>query len=37
MRESPLNHKYTKVEDRGDLMVKGVTKPGQIVDIGDIL
>ena len=32
----PLNHKYTKVEDRADLMVKEVTKPGQIVEIGDI-
>ena len=37
MKESPLNHKYTKVEDRADLMVKEVTKPGQIVEIGDIL
>ena len=34
---NPLNHKYTKVEDRADLMVKEVTKPGQIVEIGDIL
>ena len=37
MKESPLNHKYTKVEDRADLMVKEVTKAGQIVEIGDIL
>ena len=36
MRESLLNHKYTKVEDRTDLMVKEVTKPGQIMEIGDI-
>ena len=27
MREGPLNHKYTKVEDRADLMDKEVTKP----------
>ena len=33
----PFKHKYTKVEDRADLMVKEVTKPGQIVEIGDIL
>ena len=37
MKESPFNYKYTKVEDRADLMVKEVTKPGQIVNIGDIL
>ena len=37
MREGPLNHKYTKVEDRTDLMVKEVIKPGQRVEIGDIL
>ena len=37
MKGSPLNHKYTKVEDRADLMVKEVTKLGQIVEIGDIL
>ena len=36
MKESLLNHKYTKVEDRTELMVKEVTKPGQIVEIGDI-
>ena len=36
MREGPLTHKYTKVEDRADLMVKEVTKPGQIVEIGGI-
>ena len=37
MKESPLSHRYTKVEDKADLMVKEVTKPGQIVDIGDTL
>ena len=37
MREGLLNHKYTKVEDRTELMVKEVTKPGQIMEIGDIL
>ena len=33
MKESLLNHKYTKVGDRADLIVKDVTKPGQIVEI----
>ena len=37
MKESPLSHKNTEVEDRADLIVKEVTKPGQIVEIGDIL
>ena len=37
MKESPLSHKYTKLEDRADLMVKEVTKPGQIVEMGDTL
>ena len=37
MKESPLNHKYTKVEDREDLMAKEVTKSGQIVEKGDTL
>ena len=32
-----LNHKYTKVEDRAELMVKKVTRPGQIVEIEGIL
>ena len=36
MREGLLNHKYTKAEDRTELMVKEVTKPGQIVEIEDI-
>ena len=37
MKGRSLNHNYTRVEDRADLMVKEVTKPGQIVIIGDIL
>ena len=37
MKESPLSHKYTKVEDRADLMVKEGTKPGQIMETGDIV
>ena len=37
MKENPLNHKYTKVEDRADLMFKEITKPGHIVEIGDIV
>ena len=37
MKENPLNQRYTEVEDRADLMVKEVTKPGQIVEIVDIL
>ena len=37
MKESPLSHKYTKVEDKVDLMVLEVTKPGQIMEIGDKL
>ena len=36
MKESLLNQKYTKVEDRTELMVKEVTKPGQIVEVEDI-
>ena len=36
MKESPLSHKYTKVEDKVDPMVKEDTKPGQIVETGDI-
>ena len=36
-KRSPLNHKYTKVEDRADLMVKEITKIGQIIEVGDIL
>ena len=36
MIESLLNHKYTKVEDRIDFITKEVTKPGHIVEIGDI-
>ena len=37
MKESPLSHKYTKVEDRADLMVKEGTKPGQIMETGGIV
>ena len=37
MKESPLSHRYIKVEDRADLMVMEATKPGQIVEIGDTL
>ena len=37
MKERPLSHKYTKVEDRADLMVKEGTKPGQIMETGDIV
>ena len=37
MKESPLSHNYTKVEDKVDLMVKKVTKPDQIMRIGDTL
>ena len=37
MEESPLSHKYTKVEDKVDLMVKESTKLGQIMDTGDIV
>ena len=33
----PSSHKYTKVEDRADLMVKEGTKPGQIMETGDIM
>ena len=37
MKESPLSHKYTRVEDKVDLMVKEVTKPGQIIVQGKII
>ena len=37
MKESFLNHKYIKVEDRTELMVKEVTKTGQIMEIENIL
>ena len=36
MTENPLSHKYIKVGDKIDLMVKEGTKPGQIMEIGDI-
>ena len=35
--ESPLSHKYTRVEDKVDLMVKEDTKSGQIMETGDML
>ena len=35
MKESPLSHKYIKVGDKIDLMVKEGTKPGQIMETGD--
>ena len=34
MRENPLSHKYIKVGDKIDLMVKEGTKPGQIMEMG---
>ena len=37
MKESPLSHKYTRVDDKVDLMVKEGTKPGQIMESGDIV
>ena len=35
MKESHSNHKYTKVEDRIDLMAREVIRIGQIVEEGD--
>ena len=37
MKESPLSHKYTRVQDKVDLMVKEGTKPGEIMETGDIV
>ena len=37
MKENPLSHKYIKVEDKIDLTVKEGTKPGQIMETGDIV
>ena len=37
MKESPLGHKYTRVEDKVDLMVKEGTKLGKIMETGDIV
>ena len=34
MKENPLSHKYIKVGDNIDLMVKEGTKPGQIMETG---
>ena len=36
MKEKPLSHKYIKVENKIDLIVKEGTKPGQIMETGDI-
>ena len=36
-KRKPLSHKYTKVEDRADPIVKEVTKLGQVIEIGDTL
>ena len=36
MKENPLSHKYIKVGGKVDLMVKEGTKPGQIMETGDI-
>ena len=35
MKESHSSDKYTKVEDRIDLMAREVTRIGQIVEVGD--
>ena len=37
MKESPLSHKYTEVEDKADRMVKEGTEPGQVMETGDIV
>ena len=37
MKDSPLSHKYTGVEDKVNLMVKEDTKPGQIMGTGDMV
>ena len=37
MRESPVSHKYIKVEDKIDVMVKEGTKPDQIMETGDMV
>ena len=37
MKESPLSHKFTRVEDKVDLMVKEGTKLGQIMETGDMV
>ena len=36
MKENPLSHKYTKVADKTDPMVKEDTRPGQTIVTGDI-
>ena len=37
MKENPLSHKYIKVGDKIDPMVKEGPKPGQIMETGDIV
>ena len=37
MKENPLSHKYTKVGDKTDPMVKEGTRPGQTMETGDIV
>ena len=37
MKESPLSHKYIKVGDKIDFIVKEGTKPGQIMETGDMV
>ena len=37
MKENPLSHKYIKVGDKIDLMVKEGTKPGQIMETWDMV
>ena len=36
MKENPLSHKYVRVGDKIGLVVKEGTKPGQIMETGDI-
>ena len=37
MKESLLSHKFTRVEDKVDFMVKESTKLGQIMETGDMV
>ena len=37
MKESPLSHKYRRVQDKIGLMVKEGTKPGQMMETGDMV
>ena len=36
MKENPLSHKYIRAGNKIDLVVKEGTKPGQIMETGDI-